>query len=72
MRTFLRSFNSFTHSSGALLLQKFAAVLKKIPVTAPSFHASTHFHTETPSIKVNNNINEQWIVIQYHKLQITI
>ena len=49
MHTFLRSFNTFTHISDTLLLQKSAAVLKKIPVTAPSFHASTHFHIETPS-----------------------
>ena len=49
MHTFLRSFNTFTHISGTLLLQKFVAVLRKIPVTAPSFHASTHFHTEIPS-----------------------
>ena len=42
-------FNTFTHISGPLFLQKFAAVLKKIAVTAPSFHANNHFHTESPS-----------------------
>ena len=49
MHTFLRFLILSTHISGTLLLQKFAAVLKKIPVTEPSFHVSTHFQTETPS-----------------------
>ena len=46
MHTFLRSFNTFTHISGTLLLQKLATVKKKIPVAAPSFHGSTLFHTK--------------------------
>ena len=51
MHTFLRFLNTFTHISGILFLQKFAAVFKKkIPATAPIFHASTRFLAETPSL----------------------
>ena len=45
MQTFLRFLNTFTHFCGILFLQS--------PVTAPSFHASTHFLTETPSFNSN-------------------